>query len=394
MKLPSKNVDFSIEIGHLNDIKDSLIDNINLYDCFKNTCTLTTGYLKYNNTDSSTSSSSLAKCDTTQCLKVTIPIDSCEDYSENSYSTKIIPLVKYDEDNDALLLCDEKNQFQTITSSTEEEEYYYNVKKNVSLVKASQLTIGVSQYSLSLPICSSILEDVPCRTGTNTIVETCIHSNKIYKTQYGKCFLTYGYLPETGIKIFQKGKNSLDYKDVTGKMDTITLNANESHPYFVLYDCLLNQCIQTSGFVRYKLANSSEEMKDQFVACYSQSPIGCQKLEYATSDECSNREKSDSNINTNDNDDDNNNDNDDNELWSPPNEGKIKFTPVDNSSKYAELKICMDTSGKATGPKNFNFISISIDYVTERYFALYMGRTPFPDTLPEQNVFMRVTIEP
>ena len=149
-------------------------------------------------------------------------------------------------------------------------------------------------------------------------------------------------------------------------MDNIEYNSYENQPYFVVYECLENKCVQSSGLIRYTKKNSTEKNTDEFVRCYSAKAMGCQKLYYVSSNECSGTQ-------------------------SHPNESKILFTPA-TSTVRGVLQICMDTEGKDTGKKRLEFVKIFTNYNVENNFAMIMGQTPvFPDTVPTQKIFMKVS---
>ncbi|OUM61727.1 hypothetical protein PIROE2DRAFT_62316 [Piromyces sp. E2] len=351
--ISSKNDNLFVELNILSEIQDKDLEYLNTYDCLKNKCKLTTSFIKYN------SPSSLAKCTSDKCQKYTIYQNSCVDNTVEALQ------IRYDKESDTLQYCDEYKHFSPITSDI---NTYINLNNNQSFIKVKPNIVGLSQYSLTLPICSSVNNNSSCKTGINEKVETCIDSKgRIYKNRFGKCFLYYGYTNnKKGIMIFQKGSNPNNFFDVTKNMNNIVYNTYEIQPFFVIYECFNNKCLQTSGLIRYTIKNSIKKNPDEFVGCFIKNSNGCQKIEYASSDECSGTQ-------------------------SHPNEGKILFNPA-LSSTIGELQICMDTEGKAIGDKKLRFVKIITNYITENYFAMIIGQTSiFPDTVPTQKVFMKVT---
>ncbi|ORX50278.1 hypothetical protein BCR36DRAFT_352283 [Piromyces finnis] len=344
-----------VELRDLFEIQDIDIENIGLFDCFKNKCTKTTGFFKYN------IPTSIAKCTTTnKCQIYTSLQNECDENNPE------VLQVRYDNTTDTLQYCDEFNHFSPMISNI---NIYVNLNNNQPYIKVKPDIIGLSQYSITLPTCSSINENSSCKTGINENVETCIDTNgRIYKNRSGKCFLYYGYINnENSIRIFQKGSQPNNFFEVTSTMNNIIFNSYETQPYFVVYDCFNNKCVQSSAVVRYTLRHSMKKNPDEFIRCSSTKPTGCQKIKYAFSDECSGTQ-------------------------SHPNEGKIIFTPVSSKTNNGVLQICMDTNGKASGNKKLEFVSIFTNYIIENNFGMTIGQTLFfPDTIPEQKVFMKVT---
>ncbi|MBE6494088.1 MAG: hypothetical protein E7Z84_05730 [Methanosphaera stadtmanae] len=133
-----------------------------------------------------------------------------------------------------------------------------------------------------LPTC-----DTSCQfEGTNTKIANgavCItDTNVIYSYKDNKCSII-----ESGIRVFQKMADLNTYNDVTDSLDSITLSSSEIDPLFILYECSSTSCVQTSGYIKYKL--SSAGSKYEFMKCIVPSStdgddddfsslVGCSKL--------------------------------------------------------------------------------------------------------------------
>lgn len=184
------------------------------------------------------------------------------------------------------------------------------------------------------------------------------------------------------MKIFQKGDSFNKYTEPN--LASVTPNADEITPFFVIYDCNKDDgCVQTSGFVKY-IVNGGDG-SNEFVNCYTQnhisitndgltdmstlehSVIGCIKLFTDGSTESCNS----------------------NYGLKPAASGTCKFTSPD-FSMCANLKVANIDNTDSVESSDYGFKTISMT-IGEGQFLYTNGLTPFPNTLKNGKVLLKIS---